>query len=142
MTTLYKLHLITGHYKDGTYGAEHIGNEVIGITDDPDSYDLQWDVDAGEYLDTVEVTCNAAGDFVVGGYAVATFREWLNPRAELIDSETMEILGEATPEQIAASYASDAGAAGHILIDSDGNVRKESDNEAVYGPLRSVFVQL
>lgn len=54
-------------------------------------------------------------------------------------SETTDVLGAATPEQVAASLA--AGPEGHIRIDAEGDVAPEGADPAVWGDLRRVYVE-
>ena len=59
----------------------------------------------------------------------------------LRDAETTEPIGEATPEQIAASDRESAGG-GHFLVDWDGDVvGPQDENQPWAQPVRRVYVE-
>ena len=57
---------------------------------------------------------------------------------DLYDADTAELIGPATPAQIAASLAADE-EGGLIHIDADGDVIARRDWLPEYGPIRMVY---
>lgn len=64
------------------------------------------------------------------------------PIPKLYDALSGDTIGDATPEQVAETerVQAEGNDTGIFLIDADGAIRQEGDDEAVYGPLRSVYV--
>lgn len=78
----YRLYEVTGHYDDGTYGAEHIGTGPYPyhVTNSPRSTLIIWTVERNGELVDLDIEANRDLDIVADGQVVATWCEVTNSK--------------------------------------------------------------